>query len=132
MSGPRRTAVYGLWLVVLGCAGCQRGSSAAGGAPSSSAATSTTGSAPSSTKKPMTPEEEARFLGKKPEEMPLLLGPAPAAPGATGREQRLKELLSGQTPAERLPLVATESEGSYDPELYRSLTTEIDTRTKPK
>jgi hypothetical protein len=76
----------------------------------------------------MTPEEEAQFQGHKPEEVPLLLGPAPASVGSAEHEQRLKELLSGQTPAERLPLVATASDVAYDVGLYDSLTTELDTR----
>lgn len=76
----------------------------------------------------MSPEEEAAFQGQKPEQMPLLLGPAPASAGAAEREQRLKELLSGQTPVERLPLVAVTADVGYDSNLYYSLTTELDTR----
>lgn len=76
----------------------------------------------------MTPEEEAAFQGNKPEEVPLLLGPAPAGADSAEREQRLKELLSGQTPVERLPLVAVARDVGYDSDLYDSLTTELDTR----
>jgi hypothetical protein len=75
----------------------------------------------------MTPEEQARFLDKKPEEMLFLLGPAPAGISSAEREQALKELLSGQTPAERLPLCATDRDAAYDPAQYASLTTELDT-----
>jgi len=77
----------------------------------------------------MTPEEEAAFQGHKPEEVPLLLGPVPASASAAEREQRLKELLSGQTPVERLPLVAVARDVGYDSDLYDSLTTELDTRS---
>lgn len=76
----------------------------------------------------MTPEEEAAFQGTKPEEMPLLVGPAPPAAASAEREQRLKELLSGQTPVERLPHVAVARDVGYDADLYHSLTTELDTR----
>ncbi len=54
-----------------------------------------------------------------------MLGPAPASVSSAEHEQRLKELLSGQTPAERLPLVATATDVGHDPELYDSLTTEL-------
>ena len=119
-------------LLAWGFVACQRGASPASGGPVASAGASTTTAAPaptgSSLKKPMTPEEEAQFQGNKPDEVPLLLGPAPATVGPAEHEQRLKELLSGQTPAERLPLVATASDVAYDVELYDSLTTELDTR----
>jgi hypothetical protein len=82
----------------------------------------------------MTPEEEAQFQGNKPEEVPLLLGPAPANAALGEREQRLRELLSGQTPVERLPLVAAAADVGYEPGLYDSLTTEVETppRDKPQ
>lgn len=128
MSARRCRAAFGLLIVVAACASCRRGSSASSGSPLPSAAASTSGLAKSVAKKSMTPEEEAAFQGHKPEEVPLVLGPAPGRASVAEREQRLKELLSGQTPVERLPLVAVARDVGYDSDLYDSLTTELDTR----
>jgi len=111
------TCVLGLVACCSLLAGCRRGSVASNGAhakPSSAL--------PSSAKRSMTPEEEAQFLGKDPEEMPLLLGPGAAFMSASEREQRLRELLSGQIPSERLPLVDTDPDAPHDPDLHARLT----------
>jgi hypothetical protein len=110
-----------LWALAWLCAGCQRAAPAADQAPSAAVVSA----APAAAKKTATPEEEARFQGKTLEEMPLLLGPLPAGKASAEREQRLQELLSGQTPAERLPLHDTNA-APYDAELYLKLTSEPD------
>ena len=71
----------------------------------------------------MTPDAKAEFLGKTPEEMPLLLGPGPAGMSASERDRHLTDLLSGKNPSERLPLVDTPPDVPHDPDLHARLTT---------
>lgn len=117
------------WLLpLLLFIGCQRAAPAANEkGPSASVATV----AKSAPQPPQTPEEEARFRGETPEDVPLALGPSPAGAPLADREQRLTELLTGQTPAERLPLHDTDPDAPYDFQLYDRLTTEPISGTEP-
>lgn len=71
--------------------------------------------------------QDAQVQDADPEGLPLDSGPSAAGVALPEREQHVRELISGQASAERLPLVVTESNLSYDPGLFRRLTTELDT-----
>jgi hypothetical protein len=96
--------------------------------PTSSAAASSTSAAPSASAVPASKSKTTSgtpFPFDPSSDQALELAPLDRAAAPSARQQSLTELLGGLALAERLPLVHTDPQVAYDPELFEASTTAV-------